>query len=50
MGKVSQLQKAIANLTDQIDVLVLARKHLIEQEPKVKPSRPRAVPKEDKTA
>lgn len=50
MSKASALDKAIANLTQQIDALELARKHLQLQVVGKKPAKPRAVPREEKSA
>lgn len=44
MSKTSALDRAIANLTQQIDALELARKHLQLQVVGKKPAKPRAVP------
>jgi hypothetical protein len=39
MPKQTQLDKAIANLDTQIEVLQLARKHLVEQQQTKKPKK-----------
>lgn len=48
--KTSALDRAIANLTQQIEALELARKHLQQQAVAKKPIKPRVVPREEKSA
>jgi len=43
MPKQTQLEKAIAQIDEQIKVLQLARAHLVAQQAKPKPARPRVV-------
>lgn len=51
MAKQSALDRAIANLTQQIEALELARRHLREQQlAQRKPAKPRVVAREEKSA
>lgn len=52
MSKTSALDRAIANLTQQIDALQIALAVLVEQRQPVgkKPAKPRVLPREEKSA